>query len=82
MVDAAMSTAAPDPERDSAEGRREERNARRAARQTLLTIFKKFSKVNLLPKVDKMPRVIFPNFPNPLLDHFQKIFKSQFIAKS
>jgi hypothetical protein len=40
MVDAAMSTAAPDPERDSAEGRREERNARRAARQTLLTISK------------------------------------------
>lgn len=40
MVDAAMSTAAPNPEGGSPEGWREERNARRAARQTPLTISK------------------------------------------
>jgi len=43
MVEAAMSTAAPGPERDSAEGRREERNARRAARQTFRDICQKLT---------------------------------------
>jgi len=46
-----MSTAAPDPERDSAEGRREERSARRATRLMLLKVnLSTFAKTATIPK--------------------------------